>query len=330
MVAAGSAAFCTDSVVSTQDADHRAGMKVSVIINLGSGTLCNVDVEELRTQLSSALMEAGHEIVSWHSCSEPVTNALDNALQHEPDCLMVGGGDGSVSAAARVAWSNRKVLAILPGGTMNLYSRTLDLPMNPMDCAIAYRRCRVVNVDIATADEKVFLHQFTVGMHARVVRLRNTMSYGSRYSKVLATIRAFAVTVFNPPRVKVDLLLDGRRLGSRTVSALSITNNLFGAGHIPYADVADGGVLGIYYSDPIKPGAAFKLVLDTMLGVAENNVHLHGEVAREVRLTIVRKRGRSTGVLDGEIISVGKSINFRIHPGSLQLLLPDASCDENQ
>lgn len=297
-------------------------MKVSVVLNPGSGTLRGIDLNELEQTLKEALNSNGLQLISWHANDEPVTDALERALSHGPDCLMIVGGDGSVSAAARVAWANKKVLAILPGGTMNLYSRTLGLPMNITDCAAAYRQTRIVDVDVATADDQLFLHQFTTGLHARAVRLRNTMTYGSRISKIMASIRAFARVVFRPPRILVELKADRNILGTRTVSALSITNNVFGSGHIPYADIPDGGVLGVYFTDPIKFYAAVRLVIDTIMGATENNPNMHDIDAQEVTLKFLRKRGRNTGMLDGEIFPLKKSLHLQIHPKSLKVLLP--------
>ena len=297
-------------------------MKISVVLNPSSGTLCAVDLMEIRKLLIQALNEAGHELISWHDESQSITDSLHIALEQNPDCLMIGGGDGSVAAAAKAAWMNNKVLAILPGGTMNLYARTLQLPMDPAECAMAYRRCEVASMDIGTADGQVFLHQFTVGMHSRMVRLRNRMSYGTKFSKVWASLRAFMVIVFHPSHLQVDIVVDQKRRGRRTVSALSVTNNLFGAGHIPYADKPDGGVLGIYFSDPMKPVVALRLVLDTLMGTADDNEHLHHDSGKEVVLTFSGNRRHSKGMLDGELISLGNSSKFRIHPASLRVLRP--------
>lgn len=304
-------------------------MKISVVLNPGSGTLRTFDLNDIRSTLTQALSEAGHELISWHDNDQSIADSLHAALEENPDCLMIAGGDGSVAAAAQTAWKNDKILAILPGGTMNLYARTLQLPMDLAECALAYRHCKVANMDIGTADGQVFLHQFTVGLHSRMVRLRNRMSYGSKISKVWASLRALIVIVFHPSHLLVDLVVDQKRLGRRTVSAVSVTNNLFGPGHIPYADNPDGGVLGIYYSDPMRPGVALRLVLDTFMGTADNNARLHSDSGKQVRLTFSGKRKHSRGMLDGELVPLGDSLEFRIHPGCLRVLLPVAKRDSD-
>lgn len=301
-------------------------MRVSVILNPQSGTLRNVNLELLKITLRQALGNAGLDLVSSHTEARSVKESLQCALRHKPDCLLVAGGDGSVSAAARTAWSNGIALAILPGGTMNLYSRTLGLPQDIIECAAAYSASHLIDVDVATIDDQVFLHQFTVGLHAQAVRLRNTMAYGSRLSKILASIRAFGRVVFHPPRFKVGLVVDGQPLKDRRVSALSITNNLFGEGHIPYADIPDGGVLGIYYSDPIRFVAAIRLIVDTMMGATNDNPYLHDTVGKEVVLQLPRRWNRA--MLDGEIISLGSQMTLKTHPRSLRILVPDRARGE--
>ncbi len=56
-------------------------------------------------------------------------------------------------------------------------------------------------------------------------------------------MRAAYHTVLNPPSLKVTIEIDGDSLDVRS-SGIGISNNLFGEGHLPYADAPDGGVLG--------------------------------------------------------------------------------------
>ena len=51
-------------------------------------------------------------------------------------------------------------------------------------------------------------------------------------------------TALNPPSLKVSLTIGDTEMLTRA-TAISISNNLFGEGHLPYADQPDGGVLGI-------------------------------------------------------------------------------------
>ncbi|WP_407815538.1 diacylglycerol kinase family protein, partial [Staphylococcus aureus] len=44
--------------------------------------------------------------------------------------IIAGGGDGTISAAAGIAWKQGIALGIVPAGTMNLFARSLKLPLD--------------------------------------------------------------------------------------------------------------------------------------------------------------------------------------------------------
>ena len=84
----------------------------------------------------------------------------------------------------------KKALAILPAGTMNLFARSLGIPLT-LDAAVqSFADGKVQAVDIATANGQPFVHQFSIGMHAKLVHLREKMDFGSRLGKIRASARA--------------------------------------------------------------------------------------------------------------------------------------------
>ena len=48
----------------------------------------------------------------------------------------------------------------------------------------------IAAADIGTADDRAFVHQFSAGLHARMVRYRNAMTFASRLGKMRASARA--------------------------------------------------------------------------------------------------------------------------------------------
>ena len=98
---------------------------------------------------------------------------------------------------------------------------------------------------MASANGRPFVHQFSIGMHAKMVGMRDKMEFASRLGKMRASIRAALATVLDPPSLKVSLTIGDAEILTRA-TGIGITNNLFGEGHLPYADQPDGGVLGIY------------------------------------------------------------------------------------
>src|SRR5690606_31864565 len=79
-------------------------------------------------------------------------------------------------------------------------------------------------IDIATANGRPFVHQFSVGVHAKLVKLRDTLPYRSRLGKILASMRAFVTTITHAPNFKADISTP-RGIERRATSGISISNN---------------------------------------------------------------------------------------------------------
>src|SRR5687767_888233 len=71
---------------------------------------------------------------------------LDEALASGPGLLVVGGGDGSVGAAAGKVAGTETMLGVLPLGTANDFARTLEIPSDLDGAVAAIVRGRVVDI----------------------------------------------------------------------------------------------------------------------------------------------------------------------------------------
>ena len=302
---------------------------VSAVLNVQSGSLKGRDVGAFERRLTEALDGTRFSLASIDSSGRPIDAALDAALAEGGDCLLVCGGDGSVSAAAALAWQHDRLLAVLPGGTMNLFARTLGMPLDLDDALASLATATETTMDIATVNGTPFIHQFTVGLHADAVRLRedvDSLLERGRLGKIAATARAFASVVLDPPRFPVALRKDGGERQALRLSALSVSNNPFGTGHLPYADEPDGGTLGLYRAAPLKPLSAMRLVADIVFGTHDDNEHVAADVARRVELDfperwMARHRGRR-GLRDGELVHLEPALRIETHPGAVRVLRP--------
>src|SRR5690606_38621340 len=119
-------------------------------------------------------------------------------------------------------------------------------------------------VDIATANDRPFVHQFGVGVHARLVRIRENMSYRSRIGKMLASLRAIGAAAINPPQFEAEIRTRNG-VEKRRVSGIAVSNNPLGEGQI-HADRLDSGVLGVYIAAPMSSAALLRLALELFLG----------------------------------------------------------------
>src|SRR5258708_26657666 len=99
---------------------------VSVLFNRGGGAVA-ADAEigdKVASALKNAGLDAEIELIAGGDCA-----ARCRALAERGDELVVvGGGDGTISAAASALVGTETRLAVLPLGTLNHFSRDLGIP----------------------------------------------------------------------------------------------------------------------------------------------------------------------------------------------------------
>lgn len=297
-------------------------MRFHVVLNREGGTLRRRDPDALAVSLARVLEGAGHTAAVFAVAGAEVEAALDAAVAGDADIVMVGGGDGTVSAAAARLAGGDKALAVLPAGTMNLFARSLAIPLD-LDAAVAaFASGRIRAVDVGEADGRVFVHQFSVGLHTKLIRLRERARFDSRHGKMLASLKAGIAAFLRPPRLAAALAVDGRAFAVRA-SGISVTCNLLGEGQrLPYAARPDGGVLGVYVTRARRRRDLARLALGALLGRWRRNGEVDVYPAREVELRLLAHHRRFGCALDGELADLAPVTRLRIRPGALKVLVP--------
>ena len=155
-------------------------MRFHVILNRDGGTLRTIDLDNFANQIETTLKMAGHTAEVAVLSGREISAELGAATRSDCDVVMVGGGDGTISTAAAQLKGTDKALAVLPAGTMNLFARSLGGPLVLEEAVTAFASGEVRVVDLAEADGMVFVHQFSVGLHAELIRLREQRTFASR------------------------------------------------------------------------------------------------------------------------------------------------------
>ncbi|PRD43996.1 diacylglycerol kinase [Phyllobacterium phragmitis] len=304
-------------------------MKIIAVLNREGGTFRSLDIERFCASATEIFTRQGHEIDCRPTSAENIVAALEQAAtKGDGDVLMAGGGDGTVSAAAEIAWKTDTALAVLPAGTMNLFARSLKVPLALTAALEALASGEIRNVDIATANGRPFVHQFAIGFHPRMVRVRKNFRYESRLGKMLASVRAIRMVINDPPSFPVELTIAGKTM-PRNVSALAFSNNPYGDAPLPYAPDVETGYLGVYVARALPSENYIRLMADILLGRWRRNKDIEEMTAREVTLRFPRLRRNANAVVDGELVPLEDEIvEIVIHPGSLKVLVPRSDVPE--
>ncbi|OLP54890.1 diacylglycerol kinase [Rhizobium rhizosphaerae] len=296
-------------------------MKIKAILNRDGGTFRTTDMDRYTQEMERIFTQAGHQIEVSVISGKEIEAALERtSARDDLDAMIAGGGDGTISAAAALAWKNGMPLGVVPAGTMNLFARTLKLPLDIWRVLDVLADGHVMAADIGSANGRAFVHQFSMGLHARMVRYRESYSFASRLGKISASARAAFGVILNPPKFKIDFEVDGVR-ERRKVSALSVSNNHFGANSLMYADSVDGGHLGFYTAPPLTSAGVARLTFDILRGKFRESPLITQMSVTHVTLHFPEANHKINCVMDGELLPLRGDVDLRVHAGELKLLV---------
>jgi diacylglycerol kinase family enzyme len=299
-------------------------MKIKAVLNRDGGTFKTTDMQAYCESATRTFAAKGHELDCAVVAGDEIVQALETAAKAPgTDALVAGGGDGTISTAAGIAWKAGLPLGVIPAGTMNLFARSLKLPLDIWKVLDVLAEASVADVDIATANGRPFVHQFSAGLHARMVRMRNQMNFASRLGKIRASTSAAFGVMLDPPRFEVIFDIDGDgKSDERPVSAISVSNNPLGNNSLFFADRVDSGRLGVYLADPLEPTGVGLLAFDIIRGKFKDNEAVTASTAEKVHLHFPKHRKGAACVLDGELLRMPADVEIKIHAGELKVLVP--------
>lgn len=302
-------------------------MKIKAVLNRDGGTFKTTDMDAYCASAKRAFTGKGHELDCAIVGGDEIVEAIQRVADAGGiDAVIAGGGDGTISTAAGIAWKAGLPLGIVPAGTMNLFARSLKLPLDIWKVLDVLADATVADVDIATANGRPFVHQFSAGLHARMVRMRNQMNFASRLGKIRASTSAAFGVMLDPPRFEVMFDIDGDgRSDERPVSAISVSNNPLGNNSLFFADEVNTGQLGVYLADPLEPTGVGALAFDILRGRFKENDAVTASTAKHVHLHFPKHRKGAACVLDGELLRMPADVEIKMHAGELKVLVPKAA-----
>jgi diacylglycerol kinase family enzyme len=301
-------------------------MRAIGVFNRDGGTFKTTDMDAFAARAAEIFAAHGHEFEARVVEGKSLIAALEKAAG-ETELLVAGGGDGTISAAAGIAYKTKVPLGVVPAGTMNLFARTLQMPLNLEEALEAIADGEIMSADIATANGRPFIHQFSVGIHAKLVKLRETLTYRSRIGKMVASSRAFLGALGHAPIFFADVVTK-RGVERRATSGISVSNNPL-EGALPHAPGLDAGVLGIYVIAPLTPWVVARLSWGAVRGRWKALPEVSDREAREVTIRFPRKKRGAVAVIDGELVKLAEMVELKIHPGALQVVRPRAAPDKD-
>ncbi|ROO88951.1 YegS/Rv2252/BmrU family lipid kinase [Actinocorallia herbida] len=152
-------------------ASIRAGGKAVLIVNTRSRRGRREYTEALRLLLAARIGFVGLFPVTE---PEKLAEVFAEALELEPDLVVVGGGDGTLKEAVKHLAHRDIALGLLPLGTTNNFARGLQLPLKLAGAVAVIAEGKVADVDLAEISHpdgsppEIFANMLSMGLSVQV------------------------------------------------------------------------------------------------------------------------------------------------------------------
>lgn len=301
-------------------------MKFIAVINQDGGSAKSIDMKDFSTFLHQVFKEKQHAIDIHVVKGESLMEELRSCFaKDDADAVIVCGGDGTISAAARLAFKHDKVLGIIPAGTFNLFARSLQIPLDLYEAAEYLSKSEVQRCDIATVNGQTFVHQYSIGIQPQMIEERDQTEYSGQIGKILNAAAATVNVLSDHKQYKLSIFgidLEGRQVkyDNVDVSFLAAANNRYGSDHLPYADNLNGGEIAAYWSKPLSLAQGVEITSDLLTGRWEDNQQLVFKPFKTLNIAIHNIDKNDHASIDGELVPLESALEIEIHPKALRIL----------
>ena len=269
-------------------------------------------------QTKQKLSEAGIELAVAEGFSKAPDLFRRAEVEARDDRLViVGGGDGTMSAIANILAKTACTMGVLPLGTGNAFARDLGIPTDLDKAVEILVSGMTAEVDLGVCDGKYFLNVITIGLTTTVAKTL-TVPLKRRFGRFVYGIALFKALRQTKPFL-ATIETENGRTEINTIE-LVIGNGRYHAGPLPLSPTAaiTSGSLRLYAVEAGSTAGLIKyaLLLPTGLQGILKTVHSERTEGGTVTTTPVQ-----SVVVDGEV-SHKTPIRFSVEPLALKVMVP--------
>jgi diacylglycerol kinase family enzyme len=279
-------------------------------------------------------LAADHEVtLAETSRRGHATRLAQGAAREGVEVVVVLGGDGTLNEAANGLAGTATALAPLPGGSTNVFSRTIGLPDDPTEATgallDALSRRSIRRVGLGCVNDRYFLFHVGMGFDAAVVAQVERRAELKRYASHALFVYAVLTTAArhydrSRPRLAVHHA-DGSVVDDGYEVVCFNTTPYTYLGTMPLHVAPDAGFdrgLVTVTLRTLRVGTVMGLMGSAALGrrrVAHHPLVDYRTAVQEVRIT---GHGSFPYQVDGDYLGEVSSLQLRHEPEALALVLP--------
>jgi diacylglycerol kinase family enzyme len=292
----------------------------AVLINR-SGGAASRDPEIAKTvaaALAAAGVPAKVELIDGGECEARAKAAAERG----DELLIVGGGDGTVAAAASAVVGTGTRLGVFPLGTLNHFARDLAIPTDLDEAAKLIASGVERRVDVAEMNGRIFINNSAIGLYPLMVIDRDVQRERLGRSKRLAMIVASVRTLARFHHRRLKLTVNEEAEARIDTPLLFVGNNAYrldlaAAGQRESVD--DGRLCVLVMRKKTRRGmiaASIRALVNRTR--RDDMVELDGVQ----RLRVASRRSHLAVSLDGEVVREAPPLDYRIRPKALRVIAP--------
>ena len=291
---------------------------IEVIINAGSGS---VESEETKRKLTELFEQNGVEAnINLAKDGAEIVKSAEKLAQSDAEIICAGGGDGTISAVASKIYNTDKILGVLPLGTLNNFSKDLQLSGDLAEAVRVIAAKNVKKVDVGEVNGRIFINNSSIGLYPHIVKRREKqqqLGHGKWRSAFWAALKMLKRSPFFAVRLKTET---GERI-VRTpfvfVGNGEYEMDFFNIGR--RAKIEDGK-LSVYFLHRSGRKGLFLLILRTAFGRLRQT-HDFEEVCVE-EITFETRKKKILVAFDGEVETLDTPLDYKIHKQALRVIVP--------
>ncbi len=293
---------------------------IKVVINRGSGKDRNAD--ELKNELIElfAAKSLNAEVFIAESGDE-IFAFTEKALKSDTKIIVAGGGDGTISAVASKLFNSEKTLGVLPLGTLNNFSKDLQIPQDLTEAVRVIAENQVKEIDVGEVNGRIFVNNSSIGLYPNIVKNRERQQEKLGRGKWSAAFWAALKILRRHPFLTVKIKHESDEEVIKTpfvfVGNGEYQIDFFNIGR---RERIEDGKLSVYFLHKSGRKGLFMLVLRTIFGRLRQAKDFEENLVREI--TIETRKKQMLVALDGEVEMMETPLCYCIHPRTLRVIVP--------
>lgn len=199
---------------------------------------------ERHDEIVALLRERNFELVEENAPNAQSAKGVMLAQRDNVECVIVGGGDGTLISMMEGLIESKLPMGILPLGTFNDLAKTLNVPVDLREACDIIAGGGQLQLDVGWVNGKHFINEASIGISTHIAR-RQTTEVKRRFGFLAIAGTTLQTLRYSRP-FHAQIQYDGKQEGFRTIQ-LTVANSHHFGGFITNKDAAiDDGVLDLY------------------------------------------------------------------------------------